>query len=140
MSASYRLTVVCASAVLAACTSVVVKPVDRELHQVRHICIQENPRVLVAGFPESVEQGLQRHGLTSERYAGYSGRRFFGFQQRRRQPAYIYNHINVSNDCSGGTRFNNAVGLLGIAATALRPLVPALMVAIFLVTLGDGLF
>jgi hypothetical protein len=34
----------------------------------------------------------------------------------------------------------NAVGLLGIAATALRPLVPALMVAIFLVTLGDGLF
>jgi hypothetical protein len=67
---SYRLTVACAAVALAACTSVAVKPVDREQHQVRHVCIQENPRVIVDGFLETVEQGLQRHGLTSERYAG----------------------------------------------------------------------
>lgn len=66
----YRVLVAGAAAVLSACTSVAVKPVDRERHQVQHVCIQENPRVIVAGFLESVEQGLQRHGLTSERYAG----------------------------------------------------------------------
>ncbi len=66
----YELIVVCAAAILAGCTSVAVKPVNRERHQVQHVCIQENPRVIVAGFLESVELGLQRHRLTSERYVG----------------------------------------------------------------------
>lgn len=66
----YRLIVACAAAVLAGCTSIAVKPVDRDEHRVEHVCIQENPRVIVKGFLESVERGLVRHGLTSERYAG----------------------------------------------------------------------
>lgn len=66
----HLLTVACVGAVLAGCTSVEIKPVDREMHPVQHVCIQENPRVIVDGFIESVERGLQRHKLTSERYAG----------------------------------------------------------------------
>jgi hypothetical protein len=66
----YPFIAVCAAALLAGCTSVAVKPIDRERHQVQHVCIQENPRVIVDGFLASVERGLQRHGLTSERYSG----------------------------------------------------------------------
>ena len=66
----YKLIAVCAPVILAACTSVAVKPINREEHQVQHVCIQENPRVIVAGFLESVERGLQRHSITSERYVG----------------------------------------------------------------------
>lgn len=66
----FRLIVACLAAVLAGCTSIAVKPVDRDQHRVEHVCIQENPRVIVDGFLESVERGLDRHGLTSERYAG----------------------------------------------------------------------
>jgi len=59
-----------ATVALTACTAVSVKPVNQTEHAISHVCIQENPKVIVAGFVESIESGLSRHGISSERYTG----------------------------------------------------------------------
>jgi hypothetical protein len=65
----YReLSCVLATLTLAACTAVSVKPVNLTEHAVSHVCIQENPKVIVPRFIESIENGLSRHGISSERY------------------------------------------------------------------------
>jgi hypothetical protein len=54
---------------LAACTSVQVTPVSRN-EQIQHVCIKENSKVQVSDFLQVLEEGLDRHGITSESYLG----------------------------------------------------------------------
>ncbi len=51
------------------CTTTNVKKID-PLLQVSHICIQYNPKVIVAEFVPVVRKGFERHGITSETYTG----------------------------------------------------------------------
>jgi hypothetical protein len=51
------------------CTSVTVKPVSSSEHSIEHVCIQRNDRVIVVGFVKALENGLTRHGITSEVYS-----------------------------------------------------------------------
>jgi hypothetical protein len=57
------------SFVLSACTSVEVRPPDPAL-AIKHVCIQENPKVLVRDFVPVVRDGLDRHGISTEVYSG----------------------------------------------------------------------
>lgn len=50
---------------LAGCTAVRVKPVTAE-NQIEHICIQENPDVVITDFVTVMQQGFQKHGITSQ--------------------------------------------------------------------------
>lgn len=59
------LVVLCAA--LGGCTSVRVKPVSAE-NRIDHICIQENPRVQVGDFVSVMQEGFQKHGITSQLY------------------------------------------------------------------------
>jgi len=56
---------------LIACTSIKVRPVDDQL-QVRHMCIQSNPKVIRGDFLSVLERGFQKHGITTEVYSGKS--------------------------------------------------------------------
>ena len=56
-----------ATALVTACTNVTVREVDSSL-QVSHVCIKDNPAVIVAEFIPVVRQGFQRHGITTEVY------------------------------------------------------------------------
>lgn len=58
---------VCVTAAFAvsACTSMSVQPVDPALN-VSHVCIQENPQVIIDGFVEHLQDDFQRHGITTE--------------------------------------------------------------------------
>lgn len=50
---------------LVACTSVKVKPVDRDT-AMTHVCIRTNPAVIVADFVPVMQDGFQRHGIVAE--------------------------------------------------------------------------
>lgn len=58
-------TAACVVVSLAACTTVNVKPLAAG-HSIRHVCIQDNPKVLVGDFVGVLRDGLTRHGFTSE--------------------------------------------------------------------------
>lgn len=49
------------------CTSVKVKNVDPSI-KLSHVCIEKNPKVIVAGFLAVVQDGFARHGITTEVY------------------------------------------------------------------------
>jgi hypothetical protein len=51
------------------CTSVNVQPADRSLN-LKHVCIQENPRVIVADFLTVVRDGFDRHGISTQVFSG----------------------------------------------------------------------
>jgi hypothetical protein len=53
---------------LAGCTAVNVKSVDFAQHPLSRVCIQENPKVIVAGFLDTVRSGFARHGIVTEVY------------------------------------------------------------------------
>lgn len=55
---------------VSACTSIKVNELNPNEHKVHHVCIENNPKVIVGEFPGVIEKGLQRHGITSEVYAG----------------------------------------------------------------------
>ena len=55
---------------LSACTSIKVNKLNPDEHKVHHICIKNNPKVIVGEFPGIIEEGLDRHGITSEVYEG----------------------------------------------------------------------
>lgn len=55
---------------VSACTSVKVQELNSGEHQVHHVCIEQNPKVIVERFPQVIEDGFQRHGITSEVYKG----------------------------------------------------------------------
>ncbi len=56
-------------ALLCGCTQITVDPLDREL-EVRHVCIEDNPAVIVPGFVDVVRDGFQRHGIETEVLSG----------------------------------------------------------------------
>lgn len=56
---------------VSACTSIAVKPVSSsDAKNMRHVCIKNNPLVKVTDFIPVLEQGLARHQISSEVYAG----------------------------------------------------------------------
>jgi hypothetical protein len=57
----------CATLALA-CTSITVQPVDASAG-LQHVCIKENPKVLVSDFVPVVRSGLSRHGISSRVYS-----------------------------------------------------------------------
>jgi hypothetical protein len=42
-----------------------VRPVPAG-EQIQHVCIEQNPKVLVADFLYVVEEGFERHGISTE--------------------------------------------------------------------------
>jgi len=52
---------------LVGCTSVNVQKLDPTT-KVSHVCIEENPKVVVGDFLPVVQKGFQRHGITTEVY------------------------------------------------------------------------
>jgi len=54
-------------ALTAACTSVNIQKMDPSM-QVSHVCIEDNPEVIVADFIPVVRKGFYRHGITTEVY------------------------------------------------------------------------
>lgn len=55
--------------VLAACTSIIVRPLDYD-SQARFICIQENPKVIVTDFLPVLREGLTRNNFSSQVFQG----------------------------------------------------------------------
>ena len=69
---AYRLTILASLSlvlVLTACTSIVVRPLDYA-PQVRSICIQENPKVIVTDFLPVLREGLSRNNFSSQVFQG----------------------------------------------------------------------
>jgi hypothetical protein len=54
---------------LIGCTSIEVQRPDPSLG-IRHVCIQENPKVKVDDFVSVLQQGFDRHGLSTEVFSG----------------------------------------------------------------------
>lgn len=54
---------------LVACTSVSVRPPDPGL-VIKHVCIQEIPKVIVTDFVPIIRDGFDRHGISTELYSG----------------------------------------------------------------------
>src|SRR5262249_32850000 len=52
-----------------ACTAVRVEPVDPTM-RVSHVCIEDNPSVIVAGFVQIIRDGFSRHGVSTEVFSG----------------------------------------------------------------------
>jgi hypothetical protein len=57
------LAIMCAA--FAGCTSVTVKPLPAQT-RIQHICIQDNPRVQVGDFVSVMQEGFQKHAITSQ--------------------------------------------------------------------------
>lgn len=60
---------IAAALVLSGCTAVTVKPVDPSA-KIQHVCIKDNPKVIVEDFVSVVEAALERHMISSEIYEG----------------------------------------------------------------------
>jgi hypothetical protein len=54
---------------LVGCTSIQVQPIDRSVG-LQHVCIQENPRVIVVDFLTVLRDGFDRHGISTEVFSG----------------------------------------------------------------------
>lgn len=52
-----------------ACTAIHVEPLDPS-PRVTHVCIENNPKVVVADFLDVVRDGFSRHGISTEVYSG----------------------------------------------------------------------
>ena len=53
--------------ILAGCASVDVRPVSK-IHNISHVCIENNPKVVVANFTTIVADVFQDHGITTKMY------------------------------------------------------------------------
>jgi len=53
----------------AGCSAIDVKQVDSS-HNIDHVCIEDNPKVIVADFVSTVEDVFHDHGITTEVYSG----------------------------------------------------------------------
>ncbi len=49
------------------CTSIRVQPIDRTAN-LKHVCIKENPKVIVSDFLTVLRDGFDRHGISTEVY------------------------------------------------------------------------
>ena len=56
------------------CTSINVQPVEASA-QLRHVCIQENPKVQVSDFLPVLRDGFDRHGIPTEVFTGEQSNR-----------------------------------------------------------------
>jgi hypothetical protein len=63
-----RAAILIGAVALSACTAVRVKSVNAAQHPIKLVCIQENPKVIVADFLSVVRQGFDRHGISTEVY------------------------------------------------------------------------
>ena len=54
---------------LAACTAVDIKPVPSDM-KMTHVCIEENPKVIVKGFVSTIEHVFEDRLITTEIYRG----------------------------------------------------------------------
>ncbi len=54
---------------MSACTSINVRPLDAAAYM-QHVCIEDNPKVIVEDFVSVVRDGFTRHGISSEVYSG----------------------------------------------------------------------
>ena len=63
------LTVLLWATVVSGCTSITVRPIEAKA-RLKHVCIQENPKVWVADFLPVLRDGLSRHGISSDVYTG----------------------------------------------------------------------
>lgn len=64
-----KLSIVAVVAFLSACTAIDVKPISGQ-HRITHICIRENPKVIVRDFLPAIEDILQSYLITSDVYTG----------------------------------------------------------------------
>lgn len=64
------------------CTSVKVQEMAPSL-KVSHVCIQDNPKVIVADFIHVVRKGFERHGITTEIFKG-------------KKPSYCEHHLTYT--------------------------------------------
>lgn len=55
------------------CTSIKVKQLEPSL-QISHVCIKNNPKVIVSEFITVVRKGFDRHGITTEVFEGQKPR------------------------------------------------------------------
>lgn len=62
-----RVTISITLIFLASCTSINVQKLDPTT-KVSHVCIEENPKVIVRDFLSVVQKGFDRHGITTEIY------------------------------------------------------------------------
>lgn len=58
------------SITLAGCTTVDVRKVDAKQHDLKLVCIEENPEVLVSDLLTVLDDGFQRHGIKTLVYRG----------------------------------------------------------------------
>lgn len=65
MRVKLTIAAITTAAVLSGCTSIKVEPVSNE-YSIKHICIQNNPRVIIDGFINTVEDRFQYHGISTE--------------------------------------------------------------------------
>ena len=66
--------VLLAVAVAGGCTAVDVKPLDSSV-QLDHVCIELNSRVQVSDFVSVLEDGFERHGISTQVVSGDASRR-----------------------------------------------------------------
>ena len=52
-----------------ACTSIQVQPLGGA-EAAKHVCIQDNPKVIVSDFVQVLKDGFARHGISTEVYSG----------------------------------------------------------------------
>ena len=52
--------------VLAGCTAIQVQPLSRSELTTPHVCIEDNPKVLLADFLPVLQHGFEQHGITTE--------------------------------------------------------------------------
>lgn len=61
----YILLLMFISIFMSACTSIQVRPLDAS-HSITHICIKNNPKVIVPSFLSIVRNGFEDHGISSK--------------------------------------------------------------------------
>ncbi|MEJ0086440.1 MAG: Sbal_3080 family lipoprotein [Pseudomonadota bacterium] len=66
---NFGVLVLIGSFALGGCTSVRVQPVSAE-HKITHVCISDNPRVMVGDFVDVMREGFQKYGITSQVITG----------------------------------------------------------------------
>lgn len=54
---------------LSGCTSINVRPVS-SVDSLQHVCIEENPKVIIDEFVPILRKGFDRHGISTEVYSG----------------------------------------------------------------------
>jgi hypothetical protein len=65
-----RYAIVIASVLaIVGCTSIQVQPIDSSLN-LKHICIRENPKVIISDFMTVLRDGFERHRITTEVFSG----------------------------------------------------------------------